>query len=151
MLGTVLCLAVIVSVGVGSVAADGSVPLTSICDGNPDCSDESDEKASRPDEKCHSDEFTCANGKCIQKRWVCDQDNDCGDNSDEKDCPSTPCAPDLEFKCSDNLCITSRWRCDGDVDCTDGSDEEGCSERPMHPSHCLPREFGCEDHVTCIL
>lgn len=76
------------------------------------------------DETCRSDEFTCANGKCIQKRWLCDLDNDCGDNSDEKDCPPVTCAPDTEFQCADNYCITSRWRCDGDYDCPDGKDEQ---------------------------
>lgn len=28
-------------------------------------------------------EFSCKNGRCIQKLWVCDFDNDCGDDSDE--------------------------------------------------------------------
>ena len=33
---------------------------------------------------CHPDrQFTCTNGRCIDKAWMCDVDNDCGDNSDE--------------------------------------------------------------------
>ncbi len=32
---------------------------------------------------CGSDEFRCANHKCIPNLWFCDYDDDCGDRSDE--------------------------------------------------------------------
>lgn len=76
------------------------------------------------DETCRADEFTCANGKCIQQSWRCDHDDDCGDRSDEIGCPTNNCNNTTEFQCLDGICLTLKWRCDGEPDCPDGSDEQ---------------------------
>lgn len=35
---------------------------------------------------CSSDQFKCANGKCLNATLVCNRNNDCGDASDEIGC-----------------------------------------------------------------
>lgn len=35
---------------------------------------------------CSSDQFKCANKKCINSTLACDRNNDCGDASDEIGC-----------------------------------------------------------------
>uniref|UniRef100_A0A915HKJ2 Basement membrane-specific heparan sulfate proteoglycan core protein n=1 Tax=Romanomermis culicivorax TaxID=13658 RepID=A0A915HKJ2_ROMCU len=106
------------------------VRRSSICDGEYDCRDRSDEINCGPQKQCEPNEFVCANRRCVQKMWVCDNEDDCGDNSDEMNCatraPGELCSPS-EYKCSRNdQCIPKSYQCDGQNDCQDGSDEFGC-------------------------
>lgn len=74
--------------------------------------------------RCESNEWQCANKRCIPEAWRCDSENDCGDNSDEDvyNCASRICQPGY-FKCANNHCIPQGWKCDVDNDCGDYSDE----------------------------
>lgn len=86
---------------------------------------------------CQSDEFHCANGKCIPTTWKCNSMDECGDNSDEKNCtvpptdpPSSIC-PSGMFQCSvahSTKCLMNELRCNSVKDCGDGSDEDNCPD-----------------------
>ena len=73
--------------------------------------------------KCHSSNFLCANGECINRGLICDGDKNCADGSDEVFCE---CLAE-QFKCEmSEECIDVRQMCNGLNDCDDGSDEQNC-------------------------
>lgn len=83
--------------------------------------------------RCESNQWQCANKRCIPESWQCDSLNDCGDNSDEDSshCARRTCLPGY-FKCANGHCIPQSWKCDVDNDCGDYSDEplQECSTFP---------------------
>ncbi|XP_039497795.1 basement membrane-specific heparan sulfate proteoglycan core protein isoform X32 [Drosophila santomea] len=113
------------------------IDKSSICDGNPDCSDASDEQSCSLGLKCQPNQFMCSNSKCVDRTWRCDGENDCGDNSDETSCDPEPSGAPCrynEFQCRSGHCIPKSFQCDNVNDCTDGTDEVGCmAPLPIRP------------------
>ncbi|KAG0730038.1 Low-density lipoprotein receptor-related protein [Chionoecetes opilio] len=105
---------------------------------------------------CATWDFTCANGRCIEKTWVCDGDDDCLDNSDEEqNCTEVTCRED-EFQCGSRKCITNTFRCDSDNDCGDFSDETDCVNVTCEASYfqcdngrCIPLNWKCDSENDC--
>ena len=80
---------------------------------------------------CHSGDFKCSSGICVEPGKKCDGFFNCREKSDEQDCPLltgnvTSCHLD-EFRCSNGeKCIEPVKKCDHRADCPDGSDEKDC-------------------------
>ncbi|XP_014607947.1 PREDICTED: basement membrane-specific heparan sulfate proteoglycan core protein isoform X7 [Polistes canadensis] len=112
------------------------VPISSVCNGIPECRDATDEDNCDYVEDCSSDEWRCEKGGCIYLYQRCDQSVDCLlDDSDEIGCTNytlteknnSRCEP-YEWRCKNGQCIPLSRRCDKRFDCpTDMSDEFDCS------------------------
>ena len=102
------------------------LPLEWRCDGDPDCSDMSDEvgchadgSQQQPDggarageRECSTDEYQCSSGHCIKLSYRCDGEIHCADVSDELNCDNSPMPLCVEndFRCPDGQCIAQAWR-----------------------------------------
>lgn len=129
------------------------LPKSAVCNGTAECPRGEDEFNCTI---CRSNEFECANTKCIAEKFVCDADDDCGDMSDELNCddevvrkliqstePSKFTCPDGMYNCENNKCIDKSLLCNEKDDCGNGKDEGGlCSVKCSQSNNC---EHNCRE------
>uniref|UniRef100_A0A8D2NLP4 EGF-like domain-containing protein n=1 Tax=Zosterops lateralis melanops TaxID=1220523 RepID=A0A8D2NLP4_ZOSLA len=68
------------------------------CDGEPDCTDGTDEAGCHP-APCQSHEYPCGLGSCLNASLVCNGQQDCADGSDEGGNCSVPCQRSCTHLC----------------------------------------------------
>ncbi|XP_078620641.1 uncharacterized protein LOC144887345 [Branchiostoma floridae x Branchiostoma japonicum] len=118
------------------------------CDGDNDCTDDSDEYPLN--EKCIPlySTYRCRNGKTIPSKFQCDGGNDCRDGSDEYPL-NEDCNP--AYRCKNGRQIPSNWQCDGDDDCHDSSDEYPLNEEChlCKNGRQIPSKWQCDGDNDC--